>query len=107
MLFISSYKCCGSEMLIPDRVYSIPDPNFFIPDPGSASKNISILTPKKWFLNSRKYDPGCSSRIRIPDPDPDFLLIPDPGSRGQKGAKGRGKGLSAKFTCVKSSCPLL
>jgi hypothetical protein len=22
---------------------------------------------------------------RIPDPDPDFLHIPDPGSRGQKG----------------------
>ncbi len=51
-----------------------PDPNFFnpgsrirffsIPDPGSASKNLSILTQKKWFLTSRKYDPGCSSRIR-------------------------------------------
>ncbi len=31
--------------------------------PGSASKNLSILTPK--ILSSRKYDPGCSSRIRI------------------------------------------
>jgi hypothetical protein len=42
---------------------------FSIPDPGSASKNLSILTPKKpkkWFLSSRKYDPSCSSRI--PDP---------------------------------------
>ncbi len=51
-----------------------------IPDPGSASKNLSILTqkkPKKWILRSRKYDPGCSSRI--PDPDADFLPIPDPG----------------------------
>ncbi len=63
---------------------------FFIPDPGSASKNLSILTPKKLFLNSRKYDPGCSSRIwiltlypsripgskrrRIPDPDPQHWL---------------------------------
>jgi hypothetical protein len=54
-----------------------------IPDPGS-SKNLSILTPKKakkWFLSSKKYDPGCSSRI--PDPDADFLpsrtRIPDPG----------------------------
>jgi hypothetical protein len=66
----------------------IPDPTFFhpgsrirttvsIPDPGSASKNLSILTPKKWFLSSRKYDLGCSSRI--PDPDADFLPIPDPG----------------------------
>jgi hypothetical protein len=35
--------------------------------------------PKKWFPSSRKYDPGCSSRIRIPNPDLDFLLIPDPG----------------------------
>ncbi len=70
----------------------IPDPTFFhpesrirtasIPDPGSASKNLSILTPKKtkkWFLSSRKYDPGCLSRI--PDPDADFYpsRIPDPG----------------------------
>ncbi len=38
---------------------------FSIPDPGSASKNLSILTPKNFFLSSRKYDPGCSSRIRI------------------------------------------
>jgi hypothetical protein len=40
-----------------------------------------------WFLSSRKYDPGCSSRI--PDPDADFLPIPDPGSRGQKGTGSR------------------
>ncbi len=40
----------------------IPDPNFF--HPGSTS---------------RKYDPGCSPRIRISDPNPDFLAIPDPG----------------------------
>jgi hypothetical protein len=46
----------------------------FIADPGSASKNFN---PKKWFLSSRKYDPGCSSRIL--DPDPDFLPIPDTG----------------------------
>jgi hypothetical protein len=70
----------------------IPDPTFFhpgsrirtvsIPDPGSSSKNLSILTPKKakkWFLSPKKYDPGCS--FRIPDPDADFLpsRIPDPG----------------------------
>ncbi len=62
------------------RLFSIPDPNCF--HPGAASKNLSLLTPKNGFLSSRKYDPGCSSRI--PDPDPDFLPIPDPGSRGQK-----------------------
>ncbi len=64
-----------------------------IPDRGSASKNLSILTPKKtkkWFLSSRKYDKGCSSRI--PDPDADFLPIADPGSRGQKGTESRIQG---------------
>jgi hypothetical protein len=63
----------------------IPDPGsdfFSIPDPGSSSKNLSILTPtkaKKWFLSSKKYDPGCSSQI--PDPEADLLpsRIPDPG----------------------------
>jgi hypothetical protein len=76
----------------PGCLSRIPDPTFFhpgsrirtvsIPDPGSSSKNLSILTPKKdkkWFLSSKKYDPGCSSRI--PDPDADFLpsRISDPG----------------------------
>jgi hypothetical protein len=67
----------------------IPDPTFFhpgsrtrtvsIPDPGSSSKNLSILTPKKankWLLSSKKYDPGCSSRIRM-------LTFSHPGSRIQ------------------------
>ena len=45
--------------------------------------------PKKLFLSSRKYDPGFSSRIRIPDLDLGYLLIPDPGSRGQKGTGSR------------------
>jgi hypothetical protein len=53
---LRKFQCCGSGMFI-------PDPNFF--HPGSASKNLSILTPKKWFLSSRKYDPGCPFRIRI------------------------------------------
>jgi hypothetical protein len=55
----------------------------FIPDPGSEFfpsririKEFKYFNPKKWFLSSRKYDPGCSSRIR--DPDPDFIPIPDP-----------------------------
>jgi hypothetical protein len=54
--------------------------------PGS-SKNLSIFNPKKakkWFLSSKQYDPGYSSRI--PDPDADFLpsripkKAPNPGS---------------------------
>jgi hypothetical protein len=41
------------------------------------------FNPKKWFLSSQKYDPGFSSLIRIPDPDPDFLPIPDPNHGSQ------------------------
>ncbi len=74
------------------RIFSIPDPGSrveTIPDSGSisrsASKNLSVLT-KKLFLSSRKYDPGCSSRIRIlifspsqiPDPGIKKARIPDP-----------------------------
>jgi hypothetical protein len=76
------WQCGGSGI----RLFSFPDPGSElspsrIPDPGS-SKNLSILTlknQKKWFLSSKNYAPGCSSRI--PDPDADFLpsRIPDPG----------------------------
>ncbi len=57
----------------------IPDPNCSHPGSRIRIKEFKYFKPKKWFLSSRKYDPGCSSRI--PDPDPDFLPIPDPGSR--------------------------
>jgi hypothetical protein len=49
------------------------------PESWSAAKSLSIFNPKKLFLSSRKYDPGCASRTRIPDPDLDFI------SRAQKG----------------------
>ncbi len=120
------YQCCGSGMFIPNPGSPIPDPTFFHPgsriwpvsvsDPGSASKNLSILTPKKtkkWFLSSRKYDPSCSSWI--PDPDADFLPIPDPGSRGQKGTGSRipanhpppPEYLLTQYSCKETSPPLL
>jgi hypothetical protein len=38
---------------------------FFVPDPRIRIKEFKFFIPKKWFLWSRKYDPGCSSRIRI------------------------------------------
>ncbi len=89
-----------SSVAGPGCLSRIPDPTFFhpgsrirtvsIPDPGSASKNLGVLTPqkktKKWFLSSRKYDLGCSSRIRMltfyPSriPDPGVKRAPDPGS---------------------------
>jgi hypothetical protein len=86
-------------MFIPDLTFFHPGSRIrtvSIPDPGSSSKNLSILTPKKpkkWFLSSKKYDPGCSSRIRmltfshprfriqgskrhpIPDPDPQHWFL--------------------------------
>jgi hypothetical protein len=79
-----------------------PDPTFFhpgsrirtvsIPDPGSRIriKEFKYFNPKKnkkWFLSSRKYDPGCSSRI--PDTDADFLPIQDPGVKKAPDPKSR------------------
>jgi len=61
----------------------IPDPNISIPDPGSASKNLRILT-QKMVSKLKEICLCCSSRIRIPDPNPDLLHIPDIGSRSQK-----------------------
>ncbi len=62
-------------------------PGFEFFHPGSRVKKISDpdphqrlnITPKK-CLRSQKYNPGCSSLIRILI----FLPNPDPGSRGQK-----------------------
>jgi hypothetical protein len=86
---LSEFFCAFNTMLLSQDIY--PGSDFFpsrirtvcIPDPGSASKNLSILTQKK----TKKYDPGCSSRI--PDPDAVFLPIPDPGPKGQKGTGSR------------------
>ncbi len=79
----SSVQCCGSEF-VPSRIriFSIPDPNFF--HPGSASTNLSILKQKIVAQLSEKL-----SRLFIPDPDPDFLPIPDFGYRGQKSTRSR------------------
>ncbi len=50
-------------------------------------KEFKYFNPKKLLLSSRKYDPGCSSRIRIlifyPPriPDPGVKKAPDPGYR--------------------------
>ncbi len=69
------------------------DPNFFhpvsrIPDPGSKRfripdpdqhQRIYVFYSKKFFLSSRKYDPGCSSRI--------LILIFYPSRRAGKGCQ--------------------
>ncbi len=61
----------------------IPDPTFFHPGSRIRIKEFKYFNPSKWFLSSKKYDLGCSSRILF------FLPIPDPGSRGQKGTGAR------------------
>ncbi len=74
-------------MFIPDTgseffPCQIPDPNFF--HPGSASKNSCMLTQKMVSKLSEIW-----SVLFIPNPDHDFLPIPDPGSRGRKGTGSR------------------
>jgi hypothetical protein len=65
----------------------IPDLNCLYPGSRTRIKEFKYFNPKKWFLSSRKYDPGCSSRIRMltfyPSriPDPGVKKEPDPGSR--------------------------
>jgi hypothetical protein len=65
---VSSRQCCGSGMFVKEFKY------------------FNHKNPKKWFLSSRKYDPGCSSRIRMltfyPSriPDPGVKKAPDPRS---------------------------
>ncbi len=68
-IFCVFFQCCGSGMFI-SRIPYLGDKK--IPDTrsGTASKNLSIFNPKNCFRSSRKYDPGCSSRI--PNPDLDF-----------------------------------
>jgi hypothetical protein len=62
-------QCCGSGMIT-------PHPNFFHPGSRIRIKNLDIVTQK---IVSKLSEIG--SGWFIPDPDPDFLPIPDPGSR--------------------------
>jgi hypothetical protein len=84
---IYSNHCCGSRMFIPDLTFFHPGSRIRIFPSRICIKEFKYFNPKKWFLSSRKYNPGYSSRI--PDPDPYFLPNPYPGSRGQKGTGSR------------------
>ncbi len=80
LLFLSialsfPFYCClfSSRLFFLSLSVSVTDPVclsririFSNPDPGSASKNLSILTQKIW------------SGLFIPDQDPGYLPIPDP-----------------------------
>jgi hypothetical protein len=95
-------QCCGSGMFIPDPGSEffqsrIPDPNFFHPGSRICIKEFKYINPKKWFITSRKYDPGCSSRIRILIFNPSRIPgskkgtgIPDPQHWHPKVQKGTG-----------------
>jgi hypothetical protein len=105
-IYLWRYMYTGTSVTDPGylsriRIFPFPDPNFSIPDPnffhpGSASKNLSILTQKNclyalgnmiWVVH-----PGSGSRIwiltlypsGIPDPgvkkapDPEVKKAPDP-----------------------------
>jgi hypothetical protein len=63
-----------SSVLIRDVNSGSRIPISSIPDPGSASKNLIILT-EKFFLSSRKYDPGSRIRILIFYPSRIWILI--------------------------------
>ncbi len=52
------------------RIFSIVDPGSEFFPPRIPNPHQKYFNPKNCFLSSRKYDSGCSSRIRIPDPDP-------------------------------------
>jgi hypothetical protein len=68
---MSLFQCGVSGMFIPDPgfrilLFSIPDTGFELSPSRIPDPHQSILTSKKaknWFLSSKKYDPGCSSRI--------------------------------------------
>ncbi len=60
------FQCCGSGLIIPDP-----------------------FNPKKWFLSSRKYDPGLFISDPYPDPDPDFCPSRIRGAKPQKGTGSR------------------
>jgi hypothetical protein len=78
--------------------------------PGSRTriciKEFKYFNTKKWFLSSRNYDPDCSSRIRIWDPDPDFLAIPGTGVKKEpdSGSRIRSTGKNFWNRKIKIAC---
>jgi hypothetical protein len=78
--------CCGSGMFILDQTFFHPGSFFSHPGSRIHIKEFKYFNPKKCFLSSQKYDPGCSSKIRIPDFYPSQIqkgtgFLPIPGSK--------------------------
>jgi hypothetical protein len=72
-------------MFLPEPEYLWRDPTFSHPGSRTRIKEFKYFNHKKCFLISKKYDPGCSYRIRILTFYPS--RIPDTG--GQKGTGSR------------------
>ncbi len=68
--------CCGSGMFISDPTFFHPGSEFFPPGSRIRIKEFKYLNPKNYFLAFELW-----SGFFIPDPYPDFLPIPDPGSK--------------------------
>jgi hypothetical protein len=79
----------------PGCLSRIPDPTFFhhrseLSPSRIRIKEFKYFNPKKWFLSSKKYDPGYSSRIWM-------LTFTHPGSRIQ-GSKSTGSQIRIRTT---------
>ncbi len=85
--FATSANILVISVADPGCLSRIPDPNFSIPDSWSkrsASNNPSLFNPKIVSKLSEIW-----SGMFIPDPNLDFLPIPNPRSRAQKGTGSR------------------
>jgi hypothetical protein len=76
-------------------------------DPASSEyHNKNKTLPKRFYLDHRKSSLKYT-QVSIPDPDPDFLPIPDPGSWGQKGNRSGSATILRKRLChYKLNCTL-
>jgi hypothetical protein len=60
----------------------ILDPKFFHPGSRIRIKELKYFNPQQLFLRSRRYDPGCFSRVRI-------VIFHPSRIQGQKGTSSR------------------
>jgi hypothetical protein len=105
MYWLHRYGSCfvvscgrGSGMFIPDQTFFHPGSEL---SPSRIRiKELKYFNPKKWFLSSRNYDSGCSSRIRRAD----FLVSTHPGSRGHAPDPGSGSATLVARHCGSTQC---
>jgi hypothetical protein len=75
-----------SSVADPGCLFRLPDPNFFHPGSRIRIKKFKYFNPQNCFQAL-----GKMIRVEfIPDPDPDFLPIPDPGVKKKTPDPGSG-----------------